>query len=303
MPRSRLRGDARNVFEVTDQRRFTHVRLSVFPDGGVARLRVAGSVIPDPRGLERLTVDLAGQEFGGLVTASSDDFYTAASTLNRPDTARTMGEGWETQRRRDGGHDYAVLTLGLPGQIRQVIADTAHFKYNASAEIAVFGWPGIDRNPADRNPADRNLWVEFSGHGPDKSTQPSRLDSRSSAEWQPLLPRTRLQPDTRHVLPVRFPGPVSAVRIDAFPDGGLSRVRVIGAVDPAARRAAGYRWFNALPAAQAVRMLAGEGVDRALAAEVTGRRPLAGDQWLDDIRRAASRSDADTLARLLHGAY
>src|SRR5262249_59517753 len=83
VPKSPLRGDEHNVFEASDPRRFTHVRLSIFPDGGVARLRVAGRVVPDPRGLEALTIDLASQEYGGGVGASSDGFSTAAARLTR----------------------------------------------------------------------------------------------------------------------------------------------------------------------------------------------------------------------------
>src|SRR6266536_962895 len=137
VPRSPLLGDARNTFAVSDPRRFTHLRLAIFPDGGVARLRAHGQVVPDPRDIDGLTVDLASQRYGGTVVASSDDFYTSARLLNRPDTARSMGEGWETRRRRDAGHDYAVIRLALAGHIRQLIVDTAHFKYNATAEIAV----------------------------------------------------------------------------------------------------------------------------------------------------------------------
>ena len=205
VPRSPLCGDVHNVFAVTDQRRFTHVRLSIFPDGGVARLRIFGQVIPDPRGLEQLSVDLASQEFGGVVTASSDSFYNSASLLNRPDAARTMGEGWETRRRRDSGHDFAVFRLAFTGRVRQLIVDTAHFKYNASAAVAAYGCPDADPPPAE------------------------------SQGWKPLLPRSSLQPDTRHVLRVSSVESVGAVRIDAFPDGGLSRVRVIGTISAESR--------------------------------------------------------------------
>ena len=125
------------IFPVPDPRRFTHLRLSVFPDGGVARLRARGHVVPDPRELDGLTVDLASQRHGGAVVACSDDFYTSAALLIRPDTPRSMGEGWETRRRRGGGHDYVVIRLAFAGQVSQLIVDTAHFKYNASAEIAV----------------------------------------------------------------------------------------------------------------------------------------------------------------------
>jgi allantoicase len=270
VPRSPLRGDAHNTFGVTDPRRFTHVRLSAFPDGGIARLRVLGEVIPDPRGLESLTIDLAGQEYGGVVVASSDDFYNSASLLNRPDTARTMGEGWETRRRRDSGHDWAVLRLAFAGQARQVIVDTAHFKYNASAEVAVYGCATADPPP-----------------GP--------------SGWAPLLPRTRLQPDTRHVLAVSHADPVASIRIDAFPDGGISRVRVIGSITPAARSQAGYRWLNSLPATQAVSCLVAAGLDQALAADVASQRPLT-PAWLTGPWGQRYRdTDLATLARVLDG--
>jgi allantoicase len=271
VPRSPLRGDAHNTFPVSDPRRFTHIRLSTFPDGGVARLRVMGQVIPDPRGLESLTIDLASQEYGGIVIASSDDFYNSASLLNRPDTARSMGEGWETRRRRDCGHDYAIIRLAFAGRVRQLVVDTAHFKYNASAEVAGYGCEA-DGSPPAGSPA-----------------------------WMPLLPRTPLQPDTRHVLAVSHPGPVVSVRIDAFPDGGLSRVRVIGSLTPVARSRAGYAWFNSLPSGQAVHCLVAAGLGPAMAAEVISQRPL-NSTWLAGPRRQRHR-DADliALASMLEG--
>jgi allantoicase len=253
VPRSPLRGDMHNTFPVSDPRRFTHVRLATFPDGGVARLRVLGRVLLDPRLFDELTFDLASQENGGMVVASSDGFYTSARMLNRPDRARTMGEGWETRRRRDSGHDFVVFQLGMPGHLRQLIVDTAHFRYNASAEIAVFG-SHLEPAPAAGSP-----------------------------KWHPLLARTRLQPDTRHVFPVPpQPEPLAAVRIDAYPDGGMSRVRMIGALDAGARRRAGLSWFNSLPAGQATQCLRAAGLSDSVAAGVVGVRPLQ-DDWLSKL--------------------
>lgn len=257
VPHTPLRGDAHNTFPASDSRRFTHVRLSTFPDGGVARLRVLGRVVPDPRPFDGLTIDLASQQHGGAVVASSDGFYTSAHVLNRPDRARTMGEGWETRRRRDTGHDYVVIELALAGDVHQVIVDTAHFVYNASAEIELYGC----------------------------ETQPA--PSVESPAWQPLLPRIRLQPDTRHVFAVQPDGPIGSIRLDAFPDGGLSRVRVTGSVDPGARRRAGYRWFNALPRTQAIRGSTDAGIPPDVAAGIADERPLA-EAWLDGIRKRAN---------------
>ena len=150
VPREPLAGDTHNRFTVSDPRRFTHVRLSAYPDGGIARLRVHGHVVPDPRLFDGLTIDLASQDHGGQVITSSDGFYTSAAMLNRPDKARTMGEGWETRRRRDDGNDHAIIRLALSGRVRLVEIDTAHFKYNASAEVALSVASGSDA-PASGN--------------------------------------------------------------------------------------------------------------------------------------------------------
>jgi allantoicase len=263
-------GDSHNIFNVTDRRRFTHIRLSAYPDGGIARLRVYGEVVPDPRGLERLTIDLASQEYGGAVIASSDDFYTSASNLNRPDRARTMGEGWETQRRRDAGHDFVVFRLAFAGCLRRVIIDTAHFRYNASAAIALHGC--VTDMPPEQD----------------------------SAAWLPLLDRTRLQPDTRHAWDIATSDPLTVVRLDAFPDGGLSRVRLIGTIDQDARRAAGYRWFNALPANQAVQCLTNAGLSAEVAANVAAQRPLS-EHLLSEQLNSADAADIAILTGVLGG--
>ena len=263
-------GGSHNVFEVTDQRRFTHIRLSAYPDGGIARLRVYGEVVPDPRGLEELTIDLASQEYGGAVVASSDDFYTSASTLNRPDRARTMGEGWETRRRRGGGHDFAVFRLAFAGCVQRVIIDTAHFRYNASAAIALYGCAKEVVTDVD------------------------------APAWLPLLERVRLQPDTRHTYDLAETEPVTLVRLEAFPDGGISRVRLIGAIDQDARRAAGYRWFNSLPASQAVQCLAEAGLSAEVAATVAAQRPLP-ERWLDEQSNSADAAGIAILAGMLEG--
>jgi allantoicase len=267
VPVSKLTGDSHNVFTVTDTRRFTHVRLSAYPDGGIARLRVLGQVVPDPRELDGLTVDLASQEHGGIVAESSDDFYTSARQLNRPDRARTMGEGWETQRRRGPGHDSVLFRLAFAGVVRRIVVDTAHFKYNASACVALYGC-AEDPCPPNDSPA-----------------------------WVTLLGRTRLQPDTRHVLAAVSAQPVSTARLDAFPDGGLSRVRLLGSITADARRAAGYRWFNSLPARQAIDCLANAGIPAGLAAEIAGQRPLPHDHPIG-LNTATEDANADAYRRL-----
>ncbi len=219
LPRSALQGDSRNVFEISSDGRVTHVRLSIYPDGGVARLRVHGEVVPDPRFLVGGLVDLAAVENGGLVVGCSNMFYGTPNNLLLPGLARTMGEGWETARRRDADNDWVMVRLGLPGLIRLVELDMTHFKGNAPGEVRL---TGVDASESS---------VDDSG------------------AWFDIVPRTRVQPDTRHRL--RVPETVRAthVRLDAYPDGGMARLRLFGEPAPGALDDLARRWFDALPAA------------------------------------------------------
>ncbi len=130
VPRSAVAGDTRNQFDVPAGRRFTHVRLTIFPDGGVARLRVYGEPVPDPR-LLPATIDLAAVENGAAVTGCSNMFYSSPGNLLMPGPARTMAEGWETSRRRDQGNDWVTVRLACAGSVDIVELDTSCFKGNA----------------------------------------------------------------------------------------------------------------------------------------------------------------------------
>jgi allantoicase len=197
VPRSPLSADAANVFAVSDDARYTHVRLLIYPDGGVARLRVHGEPRPDPRLLTG-TVDLAALENGGDLVECSDAFYSSARHLLMPGRPRSMADGWENARRRqhggETGNDYVVVRLGRPGTVRRVEVDTSYFIGNAPGEAALHGLADSDGGPS---------WVE-------------------------LVTRTRLQPDTRHWFFVDDVPAVSQVRLDVYPDGGVARLRVWG---------------------------------------------------------------------------
>ncbi|MEU0970128.1 allantoicase [Streptomyces sp. NPDC005917] len=245
VPLSPLDGGTHNHFTVTAPARFTHVRLSIHPDGGVARLRVHGRVIPDPRRFDGLTLDLAAREHGGVVELGSDTFYSSAGVLNLPGLARHMGEGWETRRRRGTGNDWAIISLAAPGQLRQIEVDTSYYVNNASGECALYGATS-DTTPGSDSPL-----------------------------WFPLLSRTRLQPDTRHFFNVTATEAVTHVRFDVFPDGGISRLRLLGSVDCTAWPALALRWFNTLPADQAQAILTTTaGFTPETAQALIARRPL-----------------------------
>ncbi len=205
VPRSPVKGDTANPFPVEDTRRFSHVRLTIYPDGGVARLRVHGEPVPDPRMLTG-TVDLAALENGGDVVACSDMFYSSARNLLLPGRARHMGEGWENARRRDDGNDFVTVRLAAAGVVRRVVVDTSYFVGNAPGWVKLTG-------------------VDATRHAPDDATRHAPDDQEA---WEVLVPRTEVQPDLRHQFSVDSDEPVTHVRLDVYPDGGLSRLRVLG---------------------------------------------------------------------------
>ena len=116
VPKSPLAGDSRNPFRVDDARRFTHVRLTIHPDGGVARLRVHGEVVPDPALLPEVC-DTAALAHGGQVTACSNSFFGRPQNMLMPGLAQHMGDGWETARRREEGNEWVVIALAAPTDI------------------------------------------------------------------------------------------------------------------------------------------------------------------------------------------
>ncbi|MEU7908270.1 allantoicase [Actinoplanes sp. NPDC049118] len=206
VPRSPLSGDSRNLFNVDSSQRFTHVRLNIYPDGGVARLRVHGEVVPDPRLLPSV-FDVAAAEHGGRIAGCSNMFYGHPQNIILPGLARSMGDGWETSRRRDDGNDWVLVQLAVPSVIELADLDTSHFKGNAPGSATL---RGID-------------------------ARTGLLDDPS--DWFDLLPQVRLSPDTRHRFPVSVVPVATHARLDIFPDGGMARLRLIGRPDVAVLRA------------------------------------------------------------------
>jgi len=209
LPRTAIKGDTENAFAVASGRRVTHVRLRIFPDGGVARLRVHGEALPDPALLDALgTVDLAALEHGGVVTGCSNLFYSSPNNLLLPGPARSMGEGWETARRRDDGHDWVEVALAAEGTVTVAELDTRWFLHNSP------GWAGLRGRVGEGG-------------------------------WFDLLPRVPLLPDTRHRFVLTDRRPATAVRLDIHPDGGMARLRLHGPLTEAGRAHLTTRWTAA----------------------------------------------------------
>ncbi|MFF2938772.1 allantoicase [Streptomyces niveus] len=218
VPRTAVGGHAANGFTVDAGCRFTHLRVNQHPDGGIARLRVYGDVVPDPVWLAALgTFDLAALANGGRVEDASDRFYSPATNTIQPGRSQQMDDGWETRRRRDKGNDWIRYALAEQSEIRAVEIDTAYLLGNSA------GWAALS--------------VRDDGPGTEEGP------------WTEILPRTRLQPDTNHRFVLDRPVTARQVRMGIFPDGGISRLRLFGSLteEGAARLASRYRELDSTP--------------------------------------------------------
>ena len=204
LPKSPLRSDRQNLFDCDNSHRWTHVRLKIYPDGGVARFRAYGtaSVNPDHY-VDGELVELSSVFNGGLGISASDSFFSSPSNLIMPGRGTNMGDGWETKRRRDAFNDWAIIKFGITGSILKVIVDTNHFKGNypdCMSLEAVFLKP------------EQELSAE--------------------TEWQTVISKRPIFAHRQHVFIKEIEtSPVhefSHVRVNIFPDGGLSRVKIIG---------------------------------------------------------------------------
>ncbi len=201
-----LKGDAHHWLAIDNEGAFTHLRLNIYPDGGIARLRLFGEVRPDWDGVDdQEIIDLLAVENGGRALAASDEHFGSMHNLNVAGRGINMGDGWETARRRGPGNDWCVLALGHKGFIERVEIDTAHFK----------------------------------GNYPDRaSLQAAATDAGSpdivaaSESWPLLLPESKLEMDRQHYFSDELAdvGPVTHVRLSIFPDGGVSRLRLFGRI-------------------------------------------------------------------------
>lgn len=252
VPKSPITGDTRNVFTVDGKRRYTHVRLRMYPDGGIARLRVHGVAVPDPRWLTDLPFDLAALGNGGSVVRASDWFFSPPNNMLQPGESLFMADGWESARRRDDGHDWAVVQLAGAATPRVIEVDTTHYKGNSPDRVVV---SGIDARKADLDDADA---------------------------WAPVLPETSLRPDTQHRFRVAASTEVTHLRLDVLPDGGIGRFRVYGQLAEASRLDLAARWYDSLPTAHALGVLTAAGCSAERALALVSTRPASGRAPLSD---------------------
>jgi allantoicase len=207
LPKSHLDAGSQNFYACAQHsdKPFTHLRLHIYPDGGVARLRVYGEVVKDldlayPEG----DFDLLAAINGGKALACNDMFFSAMSNLTMPRRGANMGDGWETKRNRTpNNRDWVILKLARAGEIHQILVDTCHFKGNYPDTCSVEACFSTD----------------------------DQAVLEDKANWVTVLPKQKLSADAEHFYVEELENTnaqYTHVRLNIFPDGGVSRLRVFG---------------------------------------------------------------------------
>ncbi len=203
VPRTDIEGDSRRLFKVDNDNTWSHIRLHIYPDGGIARLRVYGEPVKFQSATDRdQWVDLVSSDVGGGAVECNNMHFGDMSNLLSTRPVANMGDGWETARRREPGNDWVVLKLGRKGRVCRVEVDTAFFRGNYPARCSLKGgMPDTDANIADE-----------------------------SVNWTEILPAVALGPDQLHIFESQLSdiGNVTHVRLDIYPDGGVARLRLQG---------------------------------------------------------------------------
>jgi allantoicase len=204
LPKSHLDAGSQNFFECKSDEIFTHLRLHIYPDGGVARFRVYGEVFKKWDAVsDEEVIDLAAAIHGGKPIACNDMFFSSMNNLIMPNRGANMGDGWETKRNRTpGNRDWVLVKLATPGAIERIVVDTCHFKGNYPDSCSIEGCMSNDDEAVIRD----------------------------NVEWKIILPPQKLSADAEHEFKkeVIEPAIVSHVRLNIFPDGGISRLRLFG---------------------------------------------------------------------------
>ena len=204
VPRTELKGDSHHLLAVESDEAWTHIRLHIYPDGGVARLRIYGIFHRNWQAEDfSREHDLLAAENGGRPIFANDEHFGVLGNIMAPGRGINMGDGWETRRRREPGNDWSIVALGHAGEISSALIDTAHFKGNYPSGIML-----------------QAALVEGDESG----------GVANSENWPELMPKRELSADNEHIFDIGINalGPVSHVRINIYPDGGISRLRLFG---------------------------------------------------------------------------
>ena len=201
--KKKTKANSHHFFYTKNEKIFTHIKFNIFPDGGVARLRLYGSIAKS-KNFKNKRVNLASLLDGASVVACNNEHFGKAENILAPGKAKNMGDGWETRRRRDKGHDWLILNSIDGNDIDKIEISTHHFKGNF--------------------PNHCSLQAAY------LSSKSSKQIVKSSNKWKFLLKSSKLSSNKNHTFKnfLMKKERINYIRINIFPDGGISRFKIFG---------------------------------------------------------------------------
>ena len=206
--RKKTKANSHHLFSIKSKNVYSHVKLNIFPDGGVARLRIYGSIETNKVKFSKKIINLASVLSGASILACNNEHFGKAENILAPGIGKNMGDGWETRRSRGKNFDWLILKCASQGKISNIQIDTHHFKGNYPDKCSIQA-ALLNGNHSSKNIANK------------------------SKKWKYLLNKVKLYADKKHTFQNKLMKnqKVNYIRINIYPDGGISRVRAYGKVD------------------------------------------------------------------------
>ena len=207
LKKKRVGPDKNHNFKIKNHSTFNFIKLNIFPDGGVARLNLNGKVDLERIKLKGKNLNLTSILNGSTIIGCNNEHFGKAENVLSPGIGVNMGDGWETRRSRGKNFDWIIIKFGMSGIVNKLEIDTHHFKGNYPNSFSV-----------------------------QSALIPNKVKSKKivskSKKWRLLLGKTKLKPHKKHSFKIKTfkKSKLNCLRINIFPDGGISRIRAFGQV-------------------------------------------------------------------------
>tara|TARA_Y100000590_G_scaffold469042_1_gene654591 strand:+ start:3514 stop:4503 length:990 start_codon:yes stop_codon:yes gene_type:complete len=207
--RKKIKPNTRNFFKTISSLTYTHIRLNIYPDGGIARIRLFGSI---DLSLQKISdnkrINFTSLFNGSYIIACSDEHFGNTNNILLPGKSKNMGNGWETRRRRGKGYDWLIIKLGIIGSPNIFEINTHHFKGNYPDCFSIQGIL-------------------------DKKNQSVNSIVNKSKTWKTIIKKTKLKPNSSLKIKIdqNIKKKINYIKLNIYPDGGISRFRAFGKIN------------------------------------------------------------------------
>ena len=210
LKKSKIKANSNNLFRINNKKTFNYIKLNIFPDGGVARLRLYGKISIDKLYFNQNSlIELSSLLNGSSIIAYNNEHFGKAENILAPGRAFNMGDGWETRRRRTKGYDWIIFKFGIPGYISDISIDTSHFKGNYPDKFSIQG------NYIQEN----------------KNISKTKIIN-DSTNWKYIINNEKLFPDKEHLYnDLIISRKINYIKLNIFPDGGIARINIFGKIN------------------------------------------------------------------------